>query len=460
MDFQILIIDDDKYFSDELKEILQSDDREISIAFNGREALKILSENEIHLVLLDENLPDISGLSVLEKITTDYKNIISIMITASNSIPLAVKAIQMGAYHYVVKPFKSEELKNIVKIALEKVSLERKLKDLESGIISLEKPVFIGASESVNEIRNKIETLKEYPFSSILITGETGTGKSIVAKYIHWQCFKDMSKFIHISCADIQPNLLESELFGHTKGAFTDAKATKKGLFELANKGTLFLDEIDSTPVELQRKLLYFLDNKKIRPIGATKEINTDVRLITATNANLTGLVEEQKFRKDLYYRLNMINMHIKPLKERKEDIKILTHYFIELFNRTFSKSIYKITDEAIAKLEKYSWPGNTRELRNTIERAMIFCKNNVIDLKDISLKTDEKAETDISLDNMQISDKIGISESLNKDEILSLKQLELIYIKKVLKLMDGNKSKTARALDITLPTLLSKLKE
>jgi DNA-binding NtrC family response regulator len=265
MKFNILIVDDEKGFAESLKEAIGAPERNIQIALCAKDAARILSSDVIHLVLLDEKLPDMSGIDLLESITNNYKDIISIVITATKSIPLVVKSIQLGAYQYIVKPFKIEELENIVKNALEKVELKTKVKNLEEGSSTIDKPVFIGSSAKIEAIKHQIDTLKGHAFSSILITGETGTGKGSLAKYIHWQCFKDMDSFVHISCADIPANLLETELFGYAKGAFTDAKETKKGLFELANGGTLFLDEIDSFPIDLQKKLLNFLDNKKIR---------------------------------------------------------------------------------------------------------------------------------------------------------------------------------------------------
>ncbi len=448
MKFQLMLVDDDIEFANRLCEALANDQREFHIAKTAKEAIGILGNKNIHLALLDEQLPDSTGMELLQKIKQNYPAIINIIITATNSIPLVVKAIQLGAYHYIVKPFKIEELENTVKNALENVELKLKVRDLEDRVISFDKPSFIISSGKMKEIKEQIDAIKNVPFTAILISGETGTGKGSLAKYIHWQYKGNLNDFVHISCADIPANLLESELFGHMRGAFTDAKSDKVGLFEMANGGTLFLDEIDSFPLELQKKLLHFLDTKKIRRVGGTKEIHTELRLITATNANLVELVQQGKFRKDLYYRLNVFHINIPSLRERKESIVTLANYFRELFNITFNKNIGKITDKAIEKLKSHVWHGNVRELKNVIERAMIFCKDNVL------------KEEDISLSDAETSEPLQFNFPYLEQEIVPLEEVELRYIKHALKIFEDNRTKTARALDISIPTLLSKLKK
>ncbi len=448
MKYKILIIDDDKDFCDNLSNLLKSKNRDFFLAYNALQAKKIVESNEINLILLDEQLPDKSGMEFLEDISKSNTDIITVMITSTNSISQAVKAVHLGAYHYIVKPFELDELEIILNNALEKVCLKNKLKILESES-NLDKPVFIGNSEKVNKIKEQIEILKGQPFSCVLLTGETGTGKGNLAKYFHWNFNQDMSNFVHISCADLPPNLLETELFGYVKGAFTDAKTDKPGLFELSNSGTLFLDEIDAASLEVQAKLLYFLDNKKFRRLGSTKEITADVRLIAATNAHLASLVEENKFRKDLYFRLNVINIHLPALREKKEDIKSLANYFKNLFNLTFSKNINEISSSALKKLEEYSWPGNIRELKNVLERAMIFCHDNVLKSEDIVLEKNKFSKQEN-----------GFKYPHDCENLLSLRKQEKKYIKHVLQVMQGHKSNTAKLLDITLTTLLSKLKK
>ncbi len=448
MKFNILIVDDDKTFANNIVDILKDESRNFFVALTAYAAMEKVKQNDINIVLLDEQLPDESGIDLLKKIKDNFTDIIVVVITSSNSVPLAIKAIQLGAYHYIVKPFEIEELEVIIKNALEKVVLTKRIKQLQDTEYYPDKPVVIGKNEKIIDVKNQANKIVNHPFTSLLITGETGTGKGNLAKYIHWNYFGDMTKFIHISCADIQPNLLEPELFGYEKGAYTDAKNSKVGLFELANGGTLFLDEIDSIPSNIQAKLLYFLDNKRVRRVGGTKEIATDVRLIAATNANLDELVAENKFRKDFYYRLNTLNLEMPPLRERKDDIEFIARYFIRIYNVTFNKEITDISKDAVDELKKHTWPGNARELKNVIETAMIFCEGKEIKAKDIILK------------KSLAKNNSGFKYPTSKEEIVPVKEQEILYIKHVLNLFDGHKSNTAKALGINLTTLLYKLKQ
>ncbi len=448
MKYNILIVDDDYSFANRVSEALEAGNRVFFVAPSAAAAKEILNENNIHLVLLDERLPDKNGTQVLKYINENFGKISTIFLTATNEIPVVIKAIQLGAYHYIVKPFKIQELENTVKNALEKVELEYKIKDLESIKFSFDKPIFVGKSEKIQNIIRQIQDLKGYSFTSLLITGETGTGKGSLAKYIHYQYDSTNSSFIHISCADIAPNLLETELFGYEKGAFTDAKTSKKGLFEVADEGTLFLDEIDSFPSSLQNKLLYFLDSKKIRRVGGTKEISVNTRLIVATNASIVDLVNEGKFRKDLFYRLNVFQIEMPPLRERLDEILLFANYFRELFNFSFNKEVEGFSENATDKLISYDWPGNIRELKNAIERSILFCKSKQLD--DIVLSNSDE--------NIEISSEFIFPDS--KESLISLHKLEVKYIKHALKLLDENRTHTAKKLGISIPTLLSKIKK
>ncbi len=462
MTYRILIVDDDPMFGEKISEILNTDNRTFNFAYTGKTAVKSITDFEPHLVLLDERLPDTSGLTLLEKIKKQNQDIYVIMITATKTVELAVNAIQKGAHHFITKPFNNAELRNIIKITLDKIEIDQQLTNLKNGISSFDKPFVIGESKPIIQIKEQIQTITDHPFSSILITGETGTGKGSIAKYIHYQYKKNMDKFVHLSCADIAPNLLETELFGYEKGAFTDAKATKKGLIELADGGTLFLDEIDSLPLELQSKLLNFLDDKKIRRVGAVQAKQCDVRLLTATNTNLNTLVYENKFRKDLFYRLNSIKLELPPLRERKEDIKLLSEHFRNIFNLTFSKNINRLSKGAIITLKSHSWPGNIRELKNTIEKAMIFCRNDIIESGDLNIHsnaiTDKNKFSENSYNNDEESKNI-FSIDLSKNTTPALKEVETLYIKRVLELFKDNRSEAARVLGISRTTLLSKIK-
>ena len=447
MKYRILIVDDEKDFRELVKRLISDDNREIETADSGAAAKQLILENAFQLVLLDMNLPDATGMEILEFIHKFNPDILTIIVTASREIGQAVKALTQGAYHYVVKPFKSEELKSIVRNAIDKIDLEKWVKTLEADIAAGESVVFIGKSKKIMEIKEQVEKLKEHLYSSILISGETGTGKGSLARYIHMQHHKNMTRFVHISCADISPNLLEAELFGYEKGAFTDAKKDKPGVFELANNGTLFLDEIDGIPLELQKKLLYFLDTKKIRRLGGTTEKTLKLSLIAATNTNLNELVEKKIFRQDLYYRLNMIHIQLPALREKIEDIRYITEHFLDFFSHRFNKPRKTLSEKALKKLESHDWKGNTRELKNVIERAMIFCEKNIID------------ESDLSIEGALIKNVPEAVLPLSKDEIVTFDEMCSRYVEQVLTLMEGNKTKTAEVLGITRATLNAKLK-
>ncbi len=448
MKTKILIVDDEKEFTKIVKAYISEQDREILIASCAKQARVILENNVINVMLLDLMLPDVEGLQFYEEIKDIFPDLLVIMLTASRSIPQVIKAIQLGVYHYITKPFKKEEIESVVSNAVEKIALSKQLLKLEAERGNLNKPFLIGNSDEIYDIDNYVERLRNIPFSCILLTGETGTGKSNLAKYIHWKIYDEMSKFVHLSCADISPNLLETELFGYEKGAFTDAKTRKKGLFEIGIGGTLFLDEIDSIQAELQKKLLYFLDNKKIRRVGSTKETPVDVRLIVATNANLEKLVEEKKFRKDLYYRLKVMQYRLSPLRERKKDIPLLANYFKDLFNITFSKNIVGITKDGLEKLKSYNWPGNIRELKNVMENAMIFCDGSKLCADDFAINPQKK-------DNVK---KHNYFLPASVDEILPYEEMGAEYIRHVLKLTGNNKTKAAELLEISRTTLRTKL--
>ncbi len=453
MDYNILIVDDDASFSKALSIVLKTDTRNISFSYSGEQARKEIEENEIDLILLDEKLPDISGLELMTELKKNGHNIPVIFITGSRDTNLIVASIKTGAYHYLIKPFDNKEIQHIVNKVLEKITLGTQLDNIQKGIVSFNSPIFLGNSRAVKQIYSQIHQLKTHAFSSILLTGETGTGKGNLAKYINHQINGDTLNFVHISCADIQPNLLEAELFGHEKGAYTDAKNRKKGLFEMANKGVLFLDEIDALPLDLQKKLLYFLDNKSIRRLGGNKEISVDVRLIAATNANLEKLAAKNAFRKDLFFRLNMITINLPPLRERVGDVEIITKYFIDFFNKAFRKKVKSISEKAMVKLKQYSWPGNIRELKNVIERAMIFTKTHVLNEYDIILQNFS------SLSNQIINKNVFPGAILSDfNALLTLEEMENKYINSVLELVKGNKTKASEILDITRTTLRNKL--
>jgi DNA-binding NtrC family response regulator len=297
-----------------------------------------------------------------------------IVITGFGSVESAVEALKLGAFHYMKKPFKADALRVIVKLALQTQTLKREVRNLRRGDLELfEKVPIVGASSSFLEMIRQVKEIARYPASTVLITGESGTGKELVARAIHHLSDRREAPFVEINCASIPVNLLESELFGHEKGAFTSASQRKNGLFEEANKGTIFLDEIGEMDPAMQVKLLRVLEERKIRRVGGTKNIDIDVRVIAATNRYLQGAIKDGFFREDLYYRLNVFPITMPPLRERREDIAILTKFYLERYNRTFSRNFQEISPSALTMMEGYEWPGNIRELKNVIERICIM---------------------------------------------------------------------------------------
>lgn len=374
---KILIIEDNPTIQEVIREILSTLDCEFFSAYSGEEGLKILKEEEIDVVLLDLMLPKITGFEVLEKINTDLIPVI--VITAYASIDTAIEAMKKGAFHYIPKPFKNEEILIQVKKALEQRNLiEENVRLKEELLKKYSFENIIGKSPDLQKVFELIK-LAAPSNSNILITGESGTGKELVARAIHLNSKRKDKAFIPINCGTMESLLLESQLFGHKKGAFTGAISDKKGLLEVADGGSLFMDEIGSIPMETQAKILRVLQEKEFLPLGDVKFKKVDVRLISATNVDLNKLIEEGKFRQDLYYRLNVIHIHLPPLKERKEDIPLLIEHFLKKFGKENEKENLKISPKALKILLDYDWPGNVRELENAIERAVVLSSEEEI---------------------------------------------------------------------------------
>jgi DNA-binding NtrC family response regulator len=371
---KILIIDDEAFIRENVERILGEDGYSVLGASNSRSALELVAEEDLDLVLLDLNLGPEKGIDVLKSLKTIDPELLVIVITGFGSVESAVEALKLGAFHYMKKPFKADALRVIVKLALQTQTLKREVRNLRKGDLELfEKVPIVGASSSFLEMIRQVKEIARYPASTVLITGESGTGKELVARAIHHLSDRREAPFIEINCASIPVNLLESELFGHEKGAFTSASQRKNGLFEEANKGTIFLDEIGEMDPAMQVKLLRVLEERKIRRVGGTKNIDIDVRVIAATNRYLQGAIKDGFFREDLYYRLNVFPITMPPLRERREDIAILTKFYLERYNRTFSRNFQEISPSALTMMEGYEWPGNIRELKNVIERICIM---------------------------------------------------------------------------------------
>lgn len=368
---KILVVDDEQSMREFLEIMLKKEDYRVSLASNGEEVLKLIEKDIFDLVLLDIRMPKMDGIAVLKKIKALSPETIVIMITAYASADTAIKAMKEGAYDYITKPFKIEEIKLIIKNALEKKNLQKEnilLKQVVRDRYHFDN--ILGQSQKMLALYDLLEKVSPTK-TNILVTGESGTGKELVAKAIHYNSPRKDRPFVTLNCGAIPESLIESELFGHMKGAFTDAIATKKGLFEVADEGTLFLDEISELPLPMQVKLLRVLQDREFKRVGGTEDIRVDVRIVAATNKDLEEAVREKRFREDLFYRLNVIQIKLPPLRERREDIPLLALHFLKKFSGELNKTISNFSAEALQLLLNYAYPGNVRELQNIIERAV-----------------------------------------------------------------------------------------
>ena len=381
----ILVVDDEALIRWSLAERLKADGYDVLEAETGRAALDKLPEG-VDLILLDYRLPDTDGVTVLRKAKEFDQDILVILLTAYASVETAVEAMKLGAYHFANKPFNLDEVSAIVERALETTRLRREVRQFRTNAArpySLQSVV--GASPAITALRHLVARVAISPASTVLLTGESGTGKDLVAKVIHYASDRSSKPFMNITCSALPEQLLESELFGHERGAFTDARMQKKGLLETADGGTVFLDEIGEMAPGLQAKLLRFLEEKSFKRVGGSSDIRVDVRIVAATNRDLEKEVEKHQFRADLFFRLNVLPISMPPLRAHAEDIPLLVEYFIDSFNTEFRKRVLGATPAAYALLQSYGWPGNVRELRNVIERAMLLSDGDRLDARDFS---------------------------------------------------------------------------
>src|SRR5512147_205201 len=364
---KILVADDEQSMREFLDIMLKKEGYKVSLASNGEEVSKLVENDLFDLVLLDIRMPKLDGISALKKIKANTPETVVIMITAYASADTAIKAMKEGAYDYITKPFKIEEIKLIIKNALEKKNLQKEnilLKQVVRDRYHFDN--IIGQSPKMVTLYDLLEKVSPTK-TNILITGESGTGKELVAKAIHYNSPRKDKPFVTLNCGAIPESLIESELFGHMKGAFTDAIATKKGLFEMADEGTIFLDEISELPLLMQVKLLRVLQDKEFKRVGGTEDIRVDARIIAATNKDLEEAVKEKRFREDLFYRLNVIQIKLPSLRERREDIPLLADHFLKKFSTELSKAMTAVSPEADRLLRDYNYPGNVRELQNIV---------------------------------------------------------------------------------------------
>jgi len=437
---KLLIIDDDKNLRASMKLGLE-DDYAVIEAPNGSEGLKKVIKEKVDLVLLDLRLPDTSGLKLLKEIKEIDPSLNVIMITADNAVKKAVEAMKHGAYDYITKPFDLTELSLLSSKAIERSSIEKENLFLKQSCPS-SKDRMIGKSEKLQELRQLIDDIAGSS-STILIQGETGVGKELVARQVHNSSKRSGHLFVAVNCSAIPDNLIESELFGYEKGAFTGAFERHTGKFEIADGGTLFLDEVGTLPSSLQAKLLRVLQEKVIERLGSEHPVDIDVRIISATNTDLKKAVAGGRFREDLYYRLNVIPVLVPPLRDRKGDIELLAAHFIKKYNRMLGKNILGLTEEALSLLEKYDWPGNVRELENLIERLVVLGKEKYI----------SGAELPAEVTGASRSPAIKEIRHLSLKE--ATKEFEKDFIKQVVARAGGSKNKAAKMLGIHRNTLL-----
>jgi two-component system response regulator AtoC len=433
-----------------LSVILKKEWYDVETASNGEEGLQKIISSPFDQILCDIRMPQMDGLEFLGEVQKIGVDATIIMMSAYGTVDIAIEAMKLGAYDYISKPFKPDEIILTLRKAEEREQLRKENKLLRKEVekeYSFEN--IVSKNEKMQEIFEVIRKVASYK-STILITGDSGTGKELIARALHYHSDRSKNPFIPVNCGAIPENLLESELFGHAKGAFTDAIRTKKGLFEEADGGTLFLDEIGELPAQLQVKLLRVLQEGEIRRIGESKPIKIDVRIVSATVKDLIKEVNEGRFRDDLFYRLNVLPIHIPPLRERKEDIPLLINHFIKKYSQSMNKNVVGIDPKALETMMNYKWYGNVRELENTIERAIVLSDGENIELENLPPEIREFQE------EVKLGPLVEGEYSIKKGS----KMLETNLIKKALKKTKGNHTHAARLLEISHRALLYKIKE
>jgi DNA-binding NtrC family response regulator len=433
----ILIVDDESSVRDSLYNWFIEDGYQVSVAEDAKKALTILESESFDIVLADIKMPGMDGLQMLSRIKAIKKDAIVIMMTAFATVETAVQALKDGAFDYVTKPFDPDDLSHLIRNASKQISLMEENEVLKERVVSLENVEdLIGESEAMQKVLREIESVAQSS-ASVIITGESGTGKELVARAIHANSPRKFFPLVSVHCGALSESLLESELFGHEKGAFTGAIYNRKGRFEMADNGTIFLDEIATISSKMQIELLRVLESKSFVRVGGNKEIKSDFRVICATNRDLKTMVENGAFREDLYYRLNVVNINVPPLRERVEDIPLLAEYFIKKYCRTMNRPVMTIESAALKRLEEFSFPGNIRELENMIERAIVVGNGKKITLKDLPIGKTESGPAYESLDDIE---KNHVAQILNK--------------------YNWNISATAKALKVDRVTLYNKIKK
>jgi DNA-binding NtrC family response regulator len=455
---KILIVDDDKDLRFNLSSILKEEGHEVIAASDGKQALKVIAKSAPDLVLLDIKLPGMDGVELLQEIKRKWNNLPIIMLTATSDVKSAVKAMKLGAYDYITKPFDDEELILIIKKALHTQYLCREVEHLRKklGQVPASIKETMGDSPQIKQVLKQVEIIAATNMT-VILQGESGTGKELIAKMIHEKSLRKDKPFIAIDSGAIPDTLVESELFGYEKGAFTGAEERKDGKFEQANGGTLFFDEITNLPNGIQMKLLRAVQERKFQHLGGKKDISVDVRIIVATNITLSEAVRTGKFRDDLFHRLNEFHIDLPPLRERKEDLPVLTKYFLDEANRDLNRKVEGFSGEVMRFLLDYHWPGNVRELKNVIKRAVLLTDSKDITPACLTLNNGHHStQPYLQPDDSASNEGASLREAKEK----SAGQIEEKMIKEAMVEAGGNKTKAARILKIDRTTLYSKIKE
>ncbi|MEZ4287977.1 MAG: sigma-54 dependent transcriptional regulator [Polyangiales bacterium] len=459
---QVLIADDEANLRRIVSAQLERDGYDVFTAADGQEAVESLAQNHIDLLITDLKMPRLDGMGLLKSVMGSHPHLPVIMITAHGTVDTAVEALKLGAFDYVTKPFDRTELRTVVNKAIRTRELSQSVAPAADGNGRFG---LIGTSPSMKEVFAFIDRVANTP-SGVLITGESGTGKELVASALHEHSSRKGAPFIRVNCAAIPPDLIESELFGYERGAFTGAVTSKPGRFELADGGTLFLDEIGEIPLAMQPKLLRAIQEQEFERVGGIKTIRVDVRLLAATNRDLETEIEEGRFREDLYYRLRVLDVHLPPLRDRVSDIPMLIEHFLQKFNRRFKKSVVGLSDDARALFLANPWRGNIRELENTLERCMIFADDDTIELQHCSPEirqltlVRESSTSTPSIDDIQPPVGTIPTQGLKHAVREVTEKVEREFISRALAQTDGNVTHTARLLKISRKSLQNKMKE
>jgi DNA-binding NtrC family response regulator len=449
----VLIVDDDPAVRDVLQEALMQEEYNVSTAEDGAAAIQAVKESVVHIVITDFQLPDIDGLAIIDRLAKFDAKIIPIMMTGFGTIETAVRAMKSGAFDFITKPFDLEAVAVVVRRAAEVLRLRQENHLLRKAVrdqYRLEQ--MIGASEPIQHVMEFVQKVADSD-STVMIQGESGTGKELVARMLHFNSLRKDRPLVPVNCGAIPENLLESELFGHEKGSFTGATHARMGRFELANGGTMFLDEIGEMSLPLQVKLLRVLQEREFERVGGNRTIHVDVRIVAATNQDLETLVEEKRFRKDLFYRLNVIPIVIPPLRERRSDIPLLIDHFLARFNQTKHSEVSDLAPDALRLLTEYDWPGNIRELENMIERLVVLKKHGVLSIEDLPEKICRRSSgAELKEQFIRFSeDGINLSREVE--------QYEKHLIMEALRKANGVTSRAAQLLQLNRTTLVEKLK-